>query len=101
MKRQSCPMLAAEVLNAGFAEARAHLIEIAAFLDRLDRAGSPEQAKRDFRYLALRKALDLLASSDEDRAKSVLLTFSDPTTDPLESAKGLKGAYGAWNGGAR
>ena len=82
-----------QVLDTYFMEARAKLIDIAAFLDRADRA--PGDA--DFRLKAFRDALRVLEADEPHRAKQVLLAFSDPTTEPLEHAPG-KGAVGAWPG---
>lgn len=101
MDGRTCPMKALEVLDAGFLETRARLLEVAAFLDRLDRAGDPAVAKADFRYRALRNALSLLESAESGRAKILQMSFSDPTTEPRGSAKGVKGAMGAWDGGER
>ena len=80
-----------QVLDLYFLDARHKLIEIAAFLDRVDRATGAD----DFRIAAFRKALDELAGK-KDRAKNVQLAFSDPTTKPIAKAPG-KGASGAWN----
>ncbi|MBM3823606.1 MAG: hypothetical protein FJ404_12090 [Verrucomicrobia bacterium] len=74
-------------------EARAKLIDVAAFLDRVDRASGPG----DFRWTALRGALAELASEKSGRAERVLLALSDPTLEPLAAAPG-KGAAGAWPG---
>ncbi len=74
-------------------DARFRLIEIAAFLDRLDRA--PGDA--DFRLAAFREAMKHLADNQPERAKNILLSFSDPTPDPIAKAPG-KGAVGAWPG---
>jgi hypothetical protein len=82
-----------ELLDLYFMDARSKLIDIAAFLDRLDRA----EGDADFRLAAFRKALEDLAREDPSRAKQVLLTFSDPTSEPLAAAPG-KGACGAWPG---
>lgn len=101
MERQTCPLKATEVLSAGFLENRARLLEVAAFLDRIDRAGEPGTAEADFRYQALRRALEILSRAQENRAKALLDAWSDPTAEPLESAKGLKGAHGAWPGERR
>lgn len=76
-----------------FMDARFRLIEIAAFLDRVDRA----DGKEDFRLDAFRKALGELSKGNNERAKQVLLTFSDPTTEPIAKAS-VKGASGAWPG---
>lgn len=85
-----------QVLDLYFLAARHQLIEIAAFLDRVDRA--PGGA--DFRIEAFRAALRQLESAPADRAKAVLMILSDPTTEPLPRAPG-KGAVGAWPGPAR
>ena len=79
------------VLDLYFMDARARLIDLAAFLDRLDRA----DGAADFRIDALRQAFTELASEAPGRAERVLLALSDPTTDPIPSAPG-KGAVGAW-----
>ena len=44
---------------------------------------------------AFRAALKHLNESQPDKAKAVLLTLSDPTMEPLETAT-TKGAAGAW-----
>jgi hypothetical protein len=82
-----------QILDLYFMDARSKLIDIAAFLDRVDRAdGEP-----DFRLEAFRQALDELHSGEPFRAKSVLMSLSDPTTEPIAKAPG-KGAVGAWPG---
>lgn len=82
-----------QVLDMYFMEARAKLIDIAAFLDRVDRA----EGEADFRLAAFREALKELNGGTPERAKNVLLSFSDPSTEPIEKAPG-KGAIGAYNG---
>ncbi len=84
-------MTHAEILDLYFADARSKLIDLAAFLDRVERCKGDD----DFRVRAFRAALQHLTSSEPDRAKAVLLTLSDPTREPLESAT-IKGATGAW-----
>ncbi|MBE7210661.1 MAG: hypothetical protein INR65_06545 [Gluconacetobacter diazotrophicus] len=77
-------------------EARARLVDLAAFLDRVERA--PGAA--DGRLAALRAAMAEMArrpDGSSDRAKTVLLALSDPTTEPLAAAT-TKGAAGAWLG---
>jgi hypothetical protein len=69
---------------------------LAAFLDRVDR-GSGEA---DFRLSAFKEAMRHLADGEPKRAESVLLSFSDPTVDPIAKAPG-KGAVGAWPGAAQ
>ncbi len=83
-----------QVLELYFMEARFKLVEVAAFLDRVDRAKGPP----DFRLAAFRKAMKELSGKKPGRAKKVLLAFSDPTTKPIAKAPG-KGACGAWPAG--
>ena len=82
-----------QVMDLYFMEARAKLIDLAAFLDRVDRAPGTD----DFRMSAFRRALQELPVNKTDRAKRVLLSLSDPTTDPLAAAT-TKAAAGAWPG---
>ncbi len=80
-------------------EARSKLIDLAAFLDRVDRA----DGAADFRLEAFRQALKKLSYSKPERAKQVLLTLSDPTPRPIAKAttKAACGAYLAADGGKR
>ena len=80
-----------EILDLYFVEARSKLIEVAAFLDRVER-GSGDA---DFRWDAIRQALRALESTGTDRARQVLLALSDPTVEPIAAAPG-KGALGAF-----
>jgi hypothetical protein len=82
-----------QVLDLYFMENRAKLIELAAFLDRVDRASGAA----DFRLDAFKEAMRHLADNKPGRAKNVLLSLSDPTSEPIETAPG-KGAVGAWPG---
>jgi hypothetical protein len=82
-----------QLLDLYFMDARSKLIDLAAFLDRLDRA----EGEPDFRLAAFRAALRELSGAHPSRAHDVLMTLSDPTEEPLASAPG-KGAVGAWPG---
>ena len=82
-----------QVLDLYFMDARHKLIDLAAFLDRVERAAGED----DFRLKAFREAVRLLSQKKPQKAKQVLLTFSDPTTKPIAKAPG-KGACGAWPG---
>ena len=82
-----------QVLDLYFMENRAKLIDLAAFLDRVDRASG----QADFRLTALRHAIKHLSDNEPGRARQVLLALSDPTEEPIEKAPG-KGATGAWPG---
>ena len=79
-----------KVLDLYFLDARHKLIDIAAFLDRVERASGQD----DFRLKAFRVALDKLSGNKKQKAKNVLLVFSDLTTKPIAKAPG-KGAVGA------
>jgi hypothetical protein len=65
-------------------------VELAAFLDRVERA----QGADDFRLAAFRRALRELNGRKRNRARKVLLGFSDRTAKPVARADG-KGACGA------
>ena len=80
-----------QILDLYFLDARHKLVELAAFLDRIERA----DGKDDFRLNAFRAALDELTGNRKDKAKNVLVAFSDPTTGPIAKAEG-KGAMGAF-----
>lgn len=71
-------------------DARSKLLDVAAFLDRVERHGQAD----DFRVEALRQALPRLLSGP-DRVKTILESLSDPTTDPIPAAT-VQGATGAW-----
>ncbi|PYI89709.1 MAG: hypothetical protein DME26_00580 [Verrucomicrobia bacterium] len=82
-----------QVLDLYFMDARAKLIDLGAFIDRLERS----DGEADFRMQAFRNALAELSRNEPEKAKRVLLTLSDPTTEPIPVAPG-KGACGAWPG---
>ena len=82
-----------ELLDLYFLEARAKVIDLAAFLDRVGRA----EGEADFRFHALKQGLAELQRHEADCARRVLVGFSDPTTEPIEAAP-CKGAVGAWPG---
>ena len=84
-----------EVLDLYYIQARFQLVEVAAFLDRVERA----DGAADFRLPALEKALAALRDPGGQRAEKVLLALSDPTTEPIPAAT-TKAACGAWPGGA-
>ncbi|MCE0496712.1 MAG: hypothetical protein LV481_02025 [Methylacidiphilales bacterium] len=76
-----------------FAEARSKLIDLAAFLDRIERSDGTD----DFRIKSLRAALNELGKPGPEKAKKILLVLSDPTEKPVPEA-GTKSASGAWSG---
>jgi len=68
------PLDAPEVLNREFLEVRAKILEIAAALDRLDRAAGSVEG--DARLERIRQGLAMLAAERSDRAEQVQLIFS-------------------------
>ena len=78
------------ILDQYFIPVRHQLIDVAAFLDRVDRHPGEE----DFRIHALREALTILSADRPDRARAVLEALSDQSTDPLAKAP-FQGAFGA------
>lgn len=79
------------LVDLGFIAARAKLIDVAAFLDRVERY----EVADDFRCAALRDAAALLVDGQPDRARRILEKLSDPTTEPEPVSSG-KAASGAW-----
>ncbi len=82
-----------KITDLYFAEARSKLIDLAAFLDRVERSEGAD----DFRLKSLRAALRELGTPGPDKARQILLLLSDPTKEPLPEA-GAKPASGAWAG---
>lgn len=81
-----------QILDLYFLDARHQLVELAAFLDRVERA----DGQADFRLKSFRAALTHLHGRKQKRAKKVLLAFSDLSARPVAQASS-KGACGAWN----
>jgi len=79
-----------QLLDLQFIDARHKLIDLAAFLDRIDR----HPGAGDFRYEALKAALPILLTDRPDRARAVLDAFSDHSTEPIPKAT-FQGALGA------
>jgi hypothetical protein len=93
MPAPTCPLTGPQVVAEYFMEHRAKLLDIASFLDRLDRAGPPD-GRDDVRVRALRKAIPLLLDGQADRARRILELLSDHTTEPIPEAH-TQGALGA------
>lgn len=79
-----------DLLDLQFIEMRHKLIELAAFLDRIDR----HPGEGDFRLEALKQALPILLHEQGNRASSILEAFSDHSQDLPLSAP-FQGACGA------
>jgi hypothetical protein len=67
-------MTAPEILNREYLEVRAKILELAAALDRLDRASG--SVADDARMKLIQSALQTLSSDTADRAEHVQLLFS-------------------------
>jgi len=79
-----------DLLDLQFIDARHKFIDLAAFLDRIDR----HPGGSDFRIEAMKNALSILLSDRPDRARAVLEALSDQTTEPIPQAT-FQGAFGA------
>ena len=75
-------MTKTQVLDQYFLAARHQLLELAAFLDRVERA----EGAADFRLAALRRALPLLEKARGPRVEKILVALSDPTRQPIARA---------------
>ena len=96
------PKTGRELVDEYFIENRTRLLEIAAYLDRLDRTDTA-LVDRDYRVRAFRDAIRLLeavpAQDDpQTRVERIQHLLSDPTTEPLEKldTKSARGAYDRW-----
>ena len=88
-----------DLVDEYFIENRTKLLDLAAFLDRLDRAEHGGDAD-DYRMAAFRKAVQALDDAGPCRVKAIQMIFSDPTTAPLEKLD-QKSARGAYDPGSR
>ena len=82
-----------QLLDLYYLDARAKLVDLAAFLDRLDHA----EGETDFRFDAFNNALAELQTAKPARAERILKVLSDPTNEPIPAAT-TKAACGAWPG---
>jgi len=83
----STPLAARDVLNREFLGIRARLIDVAAALDRIDRAEG--SAAEDPRLAKIRQGLELLCRETSRRAEGLQLLFSLPYQDNWQQAYGL------------
>jgi hypothetical protein len=91
--KPTCPMSHEEAVDRYFLEHRAKVLDIAAFLDRLDRCDS---VQTDYRVDALRKCVEVLLEKNSARTEKILVILSDQSKKPLEAAT-EQGASGAPN----
>ena len=91
------PADARTVADLYFLEHRAKVLDVAAFLDRYERArdlAGEDGPDEDHRVAALRRAIAVLSEPGAGRARRVLEALSDTTDGPIEAAP-AKGATGA------
>lgn len=69
-------MTAPQVTNRYFLEMRCKVLEVAASLDRIDRAGATAGSDSDPRLAQLRRAIRVLLEDDAGRAEKVQMIFS-------------------------
>lgn len=92
----SCPLSQQQLVEEYFIEHRTKILDIAAFLDRFDRA-RVRDAEHDPRVAAFRQALAALVEvAGPRRVHEVQMLLSDPRTDVLDELdrKSALGAYG-------
>jgi hypothetical protein len=97
MKQQdgTCPLTQQQLIDVYFMEVRAKLLDVAAFLDRMDRSVD-RNAEDDFRMLAIRQAFQALCARTPGRVYDIQMIFSDPTAEPLVQLD-RKSAFGAFD----
>ncbi len=86
------PLPKRAIVDRYFLEHRAKVIDIAAFLDRIDRAQG--EGADDYRRAALEACCAILVDGRPNRARRVLELLSDHTAEPIAKAP-MKGATGA------
>jgi len=85
------PLDREQMIQLGLLEARSRVLDVAAFLDRVQRAaagGTTGPALRDPRLQAILAAVHLLGDGQPERARRVLELWSDPTQEPVPHADG-------------
>jgi hypothetical protein len=96
-------LTSAQLVDEYFVENRNRVLELAAFLDRLDRADVSGESALDFRLRAFAEALNVLAGPAGSRLSRIQELLSDPTIEPRPSLdrKSALGAYDRWSEEAR
>jgi len=97
MSDGSCPLTDTEVVDQYFLEHRAKVLDVAAFLDRIDRAvhdSTAGDSLTDYRVETLLACIAMLHDGSGDRARRIQERLSDQTVDPIDAAP-MQGATGA------
>jgi hypothetical protein len=82
------PRDAAEVLDREFLQTRCRILDLAAALDRLDRAPERHNHPPDARLAGIRQALEALLVPEPSRAETVQLIFSLEYDPDWQTRKG-------------
>ena len=86
------PLDREQLIQLGFIEARGRVLDVAAFLDRVQRAspaaGAPTDAMTDDRVRAICEAMRLALDGQPERARRILELWSDSSTEPAAHADG-------------
>ncbi len=91
----TCPLTQEQIIEQSFIEHRIKILDIAAFLDRLDRS-IERNAEDDFRVVSFRAALAALSGDAPGRVERTQMIFSDPTVE-LKPELDQKAAFGAYD----
>ena len=88
------PKRGRELIDEYFIETRHRVMEVAAYLDRIERSGDAATVD-DYRSVALRESLAVLCDGSYPRVDRIQMIFSDPTLEPREvlDQKAAKGAF--------
>ena len=65
------PLTATQVLDLYFIENRSRVLDIASFLDRIDRYAGADEARAEYRYQAFIRTLRLLVESPGERTRAI------------------------------
>ena len=82
---------AIEMLDRHFLEIRHRMLDIAAALDRIDRADDAAKTRSDLRYLQLDQAIRVLTDGKPARAERIQMVFSLPYDQHWKSCFGVGG----------
>ncbi len=82
------PLDRESLIRLGLLEARSRVLDLAAFLDRVQRTAAADDPLGDPRVQAIVAAVRLLADGQPERARRVLELWSDPTVQPVPHADG-------------
>lgn len=84
------PMAATAVLDRVYLEVRCRLLDVAAALDRIERAEGSDDALDDARWKQLREGIAILGSTGADRAERIQMLFSDSYVPNWNRGRGAR-----------